>query len=236
MKMEYWDKLRGFMKWLIPFAVAVFLLFGCSPKGTQADGASETAAAETIVSSIAQGTDESAGTQAEENSAGSQTKNTAETSVKAQAEASESEEEAKSAETGTESQTIKETADAESQERGDAASVTEDGRYTSKEEVALYLYTYGHLPENFITKKEAEAAGWISREGNLWEVAPGMSIGGSRFGNYEGALPDAEGRVWYECDINFDGTYRGAERLVYSNDGLIYYTGDHYETFEMLYE
>ena len=114
-------------------------------------------------------------------------------------------------------------------------ALKEDGSYTSKEDVALYLHLYGRLPENFITKKEAETAGWVSSKGNLWEVAPGMSIGGSRFGNYEGALPEKEGRIWYECDINFDGGFRGAERIVYSNDGLIYYTGDHYKTFEELY-
>lgn len=62
-----------------------------------------------------------------------------------------------------------------------------------------------------------------------------MSIGGDRFGNREGLLPTAKGRKYYECDIDFDGTYRGAKRIVYSNDGLIYYTEDHYESFELLY-
>lgn len=66
-------------------------------------------------------------------------------------------------------------------------------------------------------------------------ILPGMSIGGDRFGNREGLLPDAEGRKWYECDINFSGGFRGAERIVYSNDGLIYYTSDHYESFTQLY-
>ena len=118
-----------------------------------------------------------------------------------------------------------------------AADVTveEDGTYTSKEEVAAYIHLYGRLPANFISKKEAERLGWNSREGNLWEVAPGMSIGGSRFGNYEGNLPDAAGRQYYECDIDFDGGYRGPKRIVWSNDGLIFYTEDHYETFEQLY-
>ena len=113
--------------------------------------------------------------------------------------------------------------------------VEEDGTYTSKEEVAEYLHTYGHLPSNFITKKEAKKLGWVSKEGNLWEVAPGMSIGGDSFGNYEGILPEAEDRDYYECDIDFDGTYRNGKRIVFSNDGLIYYTEDHYETFELLY-
>ena len=113
--------------------------------------------------------------------------------------------------------------------------VEEDGTYTSKEEVAEYLHTYGHLPSNFITKKEAKKLGWVSSEGNLDEVAPGMSIGGDYFSNYEGTLPEAEDRDYYECDIDFDGTYRNGKRIVFSNDGLIYYTDDHYETFELLY-
>ena len=113
--------------------------------------------------------------------------------------------------------------------------VEEDGTYTSKEEVAEYLHTYGHLPSNFITKKEAKKLGWVSKEGNLWEVAPGMSIGGDYFGNYEGILPEAEDRDYYECDIDFDGTYRNGKRIVFSNDGLVYYTHDHYESFELLY-
>ena len=113
--------------------------------------------------------------------------------------------------------------------------IEEDGEYTSKEEVALYIYEFGHLPDNFITKKEAKALGWESKEGNLSEVAPGKSIGGDYFGNYEGLLPEEDGRDYYECDINSDGGYRGAERIVFSNDGLIYYTEDHYESFELLY-
>ena len=122
----------------------------------------------------------------------------------------------------------------EDTEPGEPA-ISEDGTYTSKEDVAKYLHTYGHLPSNFIKKKAAQELGWVSSEGNLWEVAPGMSIGGDYFGNYEGNLPEAENRDYYECDIDFDGSYRGAKRIVYSNDGLIYYTEDHYETFELLY-
>lgn len=114
-------------------------------------------------------------------------------------------------------------------------AVTEDGTYTSKEEVAEYIHLFGHLPSNFITKKEAEALGWDSRAGNLGKVAPGKSIGGSRFGNYEGSLPEKNGRKYFECDIDFDGGYRGAKRIVYSSDGLVFYTDDHYKTFEQLY-
>ena len=110
----------------------------------------------------------------------------------------------------------------------------EDGSYTTKEDVSAYLVRYGHLPPNFITKTEAQKAGW--KGGGLESVLPGMCIGGDRFGNSEGLLPKAKGRQWRECDINTLGkNFRGAERLVYSNDGLIYYTADHYDSFTQLY-
>ncbi|MDD3409477.1 MAG: ribonuclease domain-containing protein [Eubacteriales bacterium] len=112
--------------------------------------------------------------------------------------------------------------------------VTEDGSYSSMEEVAVYLAAYGHLPGNFIRKRDAESLGWNNRDGNLDAVAPGCSIGGDRFGNYEGALPDAKGRSWTECDIDFDGGYRNGKRIVFSSDGLIYYTSDHYGTFRQV--
>jgi guanyl-specific ribonuclease Sa len=100
--------------------------------------------------------------------------------------------------------------------------------------VALYIHTYGELPKNFITKKEAERLGWDG--GSLEPYAPGKSIGGSYFGNYEGKLPKKKGRTYHECDIDTKGKRsRGPKRIVYSNDGLIYYTPDHYETFELLY-
>ncbi len=117
----------------------------------------------------------------------------------------------------------------------DTISVEEDGTYTSKEEVAAYIHEFGKLPSNYISKNEAKDLGWVSSEGNLDEVAPGKSIGGGYFKNYDGLLPEASGRKYYECDIDFDGTYRNAKRLVYSNDGLIFYTEDHYQSFEQLY-
>lgn len=113
--------------------------------------------------------------------------------------------------------------------------VEEGGRYTAPEEVAAYLHLYGELPENFITKRKATDLGWESNKGNLWDVTDEMSIGGDNFGNREGRLPEQDGRKWYECDVNYEGSYRGAERLVYSNDGLIFYTDDHYETFIQFY-
>lgn len=113
-------------------------------------------------------------------------------------------------------------------------AIDEDGVYTTKEDVALYIHTYGHLPQNFISKKEAQSLGWEG--GSLEPYAPGKCIGGSHFGNYEGILPEKDGRSYTECDIDTLGAdKRGAKRIVFSNDGLIYYTEDHYETFELLY-
>ena len=110
----------------------------------------------------------------------------------------------------------------------------EDGSYTTAEDVALYIHTYGCLPKNFISKKEAQALGWEG--GSLEPYAPGMCIGGSHFGNFEGLLPEKKGRKYTECDIDTLGKKsRGAKRIVFSNDGLIYYTDDHYESFEQLY-
>ena len=112
--------------------------------------------------------------------------------------------------------------------------VREDGRYDSKDEVALYIHLFGHLPSNYITKREANALGWTG--GSLEPYAPGCSIGGDYFGNYEGLLPKKAGRKYYECDIGTRGrSSRGAKRIVFSNDGLIYYSGDHYDSFTLLY-
>lgn len=120
----------------------------------------------------------------------------------------------------------------EQQEQGLQQLIDENGSYTSKEDVALYIHTYGHLPSNFITKSEARELGWDG--GSVEDYAPGCSIGGDRFGNYEGILP--EDKKYTECDIDTLGrSSRGARRIVFSNDGCIYYTDDHYETFELLY-
>lgn len=109
--------------------------------------------------------------------------------------------------------------------------IDEDGSYTTKEDVALYIHTYGKLPSNFITKKEAEKLGWDG--GSLEPYAPGKCIGGNYFGNYEGLLPDGN---YKECDIDTLGKKkRGAKRIIYSDDGRIYYTDDHYESFTQLY-
>lgn len=108
-----------------------------------------------------------------------------------------------------------------------------NGYYYSKEDVALYIHTYGCLPDNFITKKEAQALGWTG--GSLERYAPGKVIGGDRFGNYEGLLPSKKGRQWYEADCYYKKGKRNAHRILYSNDGLVYYTDDHYESFTQMF-
>ena len=184
-------------------------------------------------------------TASEMSTTASQTAATIEVTTAAQEKATEAAVQVTEAESISESITESETqpvettaAEVASTDAAEELTVEEDGHYTSKEEVALYIHIYGKLPSNFISKDEAEDLGWKKKDGEagqLHVVAPGMSIGGSYFGNYEGLLPEKKGRKYYECDINYVKGNRGAERIVYSNDGLIFYTGDHYESFEQLY-
>ncbi len=106
---------------------------------------------------------------------------------------------------------------------------------TSPQAIADYLFAHGQLPPNFITADEAEDLGWDSRINSVSDVAPGCSLGGDYFGNYEGRLPAARGRHWYEADCYYVSGRRGPHRIVYSSDGLVYYTPDHYETFTQLF-
>ena len=120
------------------------------------------------------------------------------------------------------------------QDGSELPALDEDGTYNSAEDVSLYLHLYEHLPDNYITKNEARDLGWTG--GSVERYAPGCAIGGDRFGNREGLLPDEKGRSYYECDIDTIGQdSRGAKRIIFSNDGLIYYTEDHYESFTLLY-
>lgn len=128
--------------------------------------------------------------------------------------------------------------ESESADYGDAATGAEyrfELPVTDPQQIVNYLDLYGELPENFITKREAMALGWDNRYNYVGEVVPGKSIGGDRFNNYEGLLPKKKGRQWYECDANYRGRKRGGERVLYSSDGLYYYTDDHYQTFIEMY-
>ncbi len=118
-------------------------------------------------------------------------------------------------------------------------TVYQEESYFSHEKVALYLYAFDELPPNYLRKQEADDLGWIPSEGNLWDVTDQGMIGGDYFGNREGLLPDESGRSYFSADVNYNpeenAGRRGAERLVYSNDGLIFYTDDHYDSYEQLY-
>ncbi len=116
--------------------------------------------------------------------------------------------------------------------RTNAVEIVRDGEYTSKNDVAAYVRKFGGaLPKNYITKRQARALGWEG--GPLERYAPGKSIGGDRFGNYERNLPYLNGGFYKECDIDTKGRPRGAKRLVFTSKGKrIYYTEDHYRTFK----
>ena len=110
-----------------------------------------------------------------------------------------------------------------------------EGPIIDPQSIADYLFAHGELPENFITKKEAQALGWDSRFNYVSDVAPGMSIGGDYFGNYEGKLPRAWGLTYREADCWYTGGSRNAFRIIYSSDGRVWYTEDHYNTFTELF-
>ena len=117
---------------------------------------------------------------------------------------------------------------------GAKVKVEKGKAYTDKDHVAAYIHVYKTLPPNYITKGQAAKLGWKS-EGPLDKVAPGKSIGGDRFNNYEKKLPDKQGRTWRECDIDYIRGNRNAKRICFSNDGLIYYSASHYRDFVRMY-
>ena len=211
--------MKKWMNGLLAFVLA-FTLTACGAAGTVGDGGDAGQRAEATQTEQSVEVDEAGAVEQDEaEAAGEQ-----QSEDQDQAESGDSEEGSADAQTGSEV----------TDNSSDTAALDEDGTYTGKEDVAAYIHTYGHLPNNFITKKEAEKLGWSG--GSLEPYAPGKCIGGSRFGNYEGILPEKDGRKYTECDIDTLGaSKRGAKRIVFSNDGLIYYTGDHYETFELLY-
>lgn len=112
-----------------------------------------------------------------------------------------------------------------------AGTVTEDGVAG----VDFYVYRYGCLPDYYLTSTEAKQQGWNRWQGNLREVIPGAIVGGDIYKNRNGKLPNAPGRVWYEADFDYDGGYRNLKRIVFSNDGLMFVTYDHYFTFSEVY-
>lgn len=242
--------MRGLRRLLVLLPV-LFLLVGCAAQGaseSRAESQSEatevvTEAEHTQKESSESGTAKSKKKQKKSKKSKKSKQSDKQQSDKAATSASETLTEAETSEAlastaAEETRAAKKSATAtRASERGTeaGAGIREDGSYTSRDEVALYLHTYGKLPKNFISKKDAEEQGFRFGEGDFGEAFPGMSVGGSRFGNYEGQLPEKAGRRYYECDIDYQGGRRNAKRLVYSNDGLIFYTDDHYKSFTQLY-
>ncbi len=110
-----------------------------------------------------------------------------------------------------------------------------EGPIIDPQSIADYVFAHGELPDNFLTKAEAQALGWDSSRNDVSDVAPGMSIGGDRFGNYERRLPVVHGRQYYEADCFYTGGNRNAYRIIYDNEGHVWYTADHYQTFTELF-
>lgn len=209
--------------WLLPLLLCTFLITGCdqSLSGISAsDIAAVVDAVQEISADIAEITETAAVVEAKKNQ-------TAAPDPKKTGTASETK--VSEAPSGT-----KKTTEAAVETKAQHITVTEDGVYDTADEVGLYVHLYGHLPSNFMTKSEARRKGW--ENGALSRIIPGKSIGGSVFTNAEGRLPSKKGRTYYECDLETTGKKkRGTKRLVYSDDGLIYVTEDHYETFTLLY-
>ena len=134
--------------------------------------------------------------------------------------------------------TVKETPAPEAQEEGKAEEITPtplpEGPIIDPQSIADYLFAHGELPENFITKKEARSLGWDSGL-DLSKIAPGKSIGGDYFGNYEEKLPVGKGISYREADCYYTRGKRNAYRIIYSSDGRVWYTEDHYNTFTELF-
>lgn len=210
------------MRKFLSFLLTLLLLFGivgCKNNPKPQNESSSTTFSSASFSAVSSGESSSETSSSESSSAASSSESSSTTS------STESSSEVGSTDSSTSSSTESST---------ESAVIDENGSYTSKDDVALYIHVYGHLPSNFITKKEAEKLGWSG--GSLEPYASGKCIGGDRFGNYEGLLPKKTGRSYTECDIDTLGKKsRGAKRIVFSNDGLIYYTDDHYASFTLLY-
>ncbi|RWR03629.1 hypothetical protein ED28_01180 [[Pantoea] beijingensis] len=101
---------------------------------------------------------------------------------------------------------------------------------TQQQRVARYLQQHQQLPDYYLTKNQARRQGWDPAKGNLCSLLPGKAIGGDRFSNREGLLPVQRGRIWFEADVNYQCGHRNADRLLYSSDGLIFVSTDHYRS------
>lgn len=100
--------------------------------------------------------------------------------------------------------------------------------------IDVLLLSGNPLPQQYVTKAQAKKAGWKPALLNLRSVISNGTIGGDIYKNLEEKLPSAQGRIWYEADINYTGGARNSSRILYSNDGLVFVTYDHYLTFNQI--
>ncbi|UWX60884.1 ribonuclease N [Chryseobacterium oranimense] len=101
---------------------------------------------------------------------------------------------------------------------------------TAEKTVINYVKQNHRLPDYYITKNEARKLGWNASKGNLCEVLPGRAIGGDKFGNRENQLP--QGEKYYEADVNYSCGNRNADRIIFTRNGDVYLTKNHYKSFE----
>lgn len=101
---------------------------------------------------------------------------------------------------------------------------------TKAETVISYVKTNHHLPDFYLTKNEAKKQGWNPSKGNLCEVLPGKAIGGDYFNNREKQLPSSE--KYFEADVNYNCGNRNADRIIFTKNGDVYLTTDHYKSFQ----
>ncbi|MEJ5106364.1 ribonuclease domain-containing protein [Chryseobacterium sp. MYb328] len=113
---------------------------------------------------------------------------------------------------------------------GNSSAQVSIEKLTEEKTVISYVKENHKLPDYYITKNEARKQGWNPSKGNLCEVLPGKAIGGDKFGNRERRLPD--GDKYFEADVNYDCGGRNADRIIYTKNGDVYLTKNHYKSFE----
>lgn len=102
-------------------------------------------------------------------------------------------------------------------------------RLTDEKNVISYVKSNHKLPDFYITKSQAKKQGWVPSKGNLCDVLPGKAIGGDKFSNREKQLP--KGEQYYEADVNYNCGNRGADRIIFTKNGDVWLTKDHYKSF-----
>jgi guanyl-specific ribonuclease Sa len=108
---------------------------------------------------------------------------------------------------------------------------TGDISQITKAEVVIEFVKVNHqLPDFYLTKNKAKKLGWIPSKANLCEVLPGRAIGGDHFSNREKQLP--EGEQYFEADVNFSCGSRNADRIIFTKNGDVYLSTDHYKSFQ----